>query len=433
MRHLFSLCENKAALPGAAAGELAPEAALDDDGNPIEVTPAPETATGAAGADAALALVRATTAAALSKELLKLGSSKVEKAVDKEYVKILASLSFESWIGNYDVRFHFVSYHCAESALNFCAVNVTRFHIFLLCRLPLSSAWWTQSCCARATTRPPAGCWTSSCWRAGPPSPPTAPGTVTHQYYDTRNQVVVEPSNVVILTHRSIAPSSYVQWLCCKLWGTYCFSFFFVYCKMSRVLSRSPVAFVNLAAGLTDLIEIAARSSVLDMSMDEGASFCADDASQGGLGSLPGSAVKPRRAAPRKSASATKAPASRPASARTSNVRPSARRPSYVEHDSESDEEPVSDVEEEASVDESGSESEPDDEACGTGEENVEEGKGDVSSTMSPTKQFLMTAKGGVRGKTGRTAKAAAGKKIAMQLDSALSAADDSSTKRRVR
>lgn len=50
-----------------------------------------------------LSLARAATAAALSKELLKLGSSKEEKAVDKEYIKLLASLAFETWIAQYDV------------------------------------------------------------------------------------------------------------------------------------------------------------------------------------------------------------------------------------------------------------------------------------------------------------------------------------------
>lgn len=194
---------------------------------------------------------------------------------------------------------------------------------------------------------------------------------------------------------------------------------------------------MNLAAGLTDLIEIAARSSVLDMSMDEGASFCADDASQSGYGSLPGSVVKPKRA-PRKPASATKAApplppaapaARRPTSARTSNVRQSTRRPSYVEHDSESDEEPVSDVEEENS-DESDEEGSDEGDFEPT-EENIEEGKAGVHQTMSPTKQFILTTTGKVSGRPTRAAKGAAGKKIAMQLDAQLSAADDSDKKKK--
>lgn len=85
---------------------------MDEDGNPIDIAPPSETETGtpayaataAPSADAALAQVRATTAAALSKELLKLGSSKVEKSIDKEFVKILSTLSFESWIHHYNVR-----------------------------------------------------------------------------------------------------------------------------------------------------------------------------------------------------------------------------------------------------------------------------------------------------------------------------------------
>lgn len=192
--------------------------------------------------------------------------------------------------------------------------------------------------------------------------------------------------------------------------------------------------FVNLAAGLTDLIEIAARSSVLDMSMDEGASFCADDASQSGLDSLPGSAVKPKRStAPRRPPSAAKAaaPSTRRTSARTSSastttVRTSARRPSYVEHDSESDEEPVSDVEEEPSESEEDSA-----EDFGGVEDNVEEGRQDLrQGTMSPTKQFILTTAGTTRGRATRTTKAAAGKKIAMQLDAELGAVDKGSKRK---
>lgn len=65
--------------------------------------PAAAPAQATAGSDAALATVRATTAAALSKELLKLGNSKLEKAIDKEYVKIFATLALETWIDNFDV------------------------------------------------------------------------------------------------------------------------------------------------------------------------------------------------------------------------------------------------------------------------------------------------------------------------------------------
>lgn len=100
MKHLFSLCENKVSTPATAAA--APLADLDENGE--EVAPAAP-AQSHAGSDAVLAMVRATTAAALSKELLKLGSSKLEKAIDKEYVKIFTTLALETWIDNYDVSF----------------------------------------------------------------------------------------------------------------------------------------------------------------------------------------------------------------------------------------------------------------------------------------------------------------------------------------
>lgn len=100
MKHLFSLCENKTSQEaGAPVATTTDEAAEGAEGEPV----APVHSS-SADADATLAMVRATTAAALSKELLKLGNSKLEKAVDKEYVKIFATLSLETWIDNYDVR-----------------------------------------------------------------------------------------------------------------------------------------------------------------------------------------------------------------------------------------------------------------------------------------------------------------------------------------
>ena len=61
----------------------------------------------AAAAEAMLRQVRATTMAALCRELLKLGAysaqSKEEKAVDKEFVKILSTLEVETWAAHYDV------------------------------------------------------------------------------------------------------------------------------------------------------------------------------------------------------------------------------------------------------------------------------------------------------------------------------------------
>jgi hypothetical protein len=118
LKHLFSLCENKASLPTAAPSDM-PDAEQDDEAAEKaagEETPSVATS-GAAGGEAMLNLVRATTAAALSKELLKLGNSKVEKAIDKEFVKLLSTLSFECWITQYDVgAFHslhsFLSARC---------------------------------------------------------------------------------------------------------------------------------------------------------------------------------------------------------------------------------------------------------------------------------------------------------------------------------
>jgi hypothetical protein len=97
LKHLLALCGSKTehtAFTEPTAEPVEPEDGVAD---PVEVT---------AGADKAptlLSLARASTAAALSRELLKLGSSKVEKAIDKEYIKLLSSLALESWIAQYDV------------------------------------------------------------------------------------------------------------------------------------------------------------------------------------------------------------------------------------------------------------------------------------------------------------------------------------------
>jgi hypothetical protein len=152
----------------------------------------------------------------------------------------------------------------------------------------------------------------------------------------------------------------------------------------------STVPFAHLAPGLADLVELAARSSVLDMSVDEGASFCADDESQGGLGSLPSSAVKPKRAArtPLSSMKAVpKAVLSTPS--RAASGRASRARLSYAEKDSDSDdvvEEEDADEGEDLSDSQSGSSSE--------GDEADEEEANPRSQVMSPTKHFVGKARG---------------------------------------
>jgi hypothetical protein len=180
------------------------------------------------------------------------------------------------------------------------------------------------------------------------------------------------------------------------------------------------VPFADLAPGLTDLIELAARSSVLDQSMDEGASFFADEGSVNGMSSLPGSAVKPRHA-PRNPLSAvkapapTKAPAARPT--RVSSARKPRARPSYAERDSESEEE--EDLEEEDADADSAADQQSDSDGDAASEEESSGNVADINQAMSPTKNFILTSKGkagGGRASSARASKAAAGKKIAVQL-----------------
>lgn len=165
---------------------------------------------------------------------------------------------------------------------------------------------------------------------------------------------------------------------------------------------------MHLAPGLTDLIELAARSSVLDQSVDEGASFCADDAS------LPGSAMKraPRsatKARPPSVASATTITAtSKTRAPRARSAR--ARRPSYAEDDLESDLEEESESESSAAS----SESENDDhsETEGLIGEDVR------NTAMSPTKQFVLSSTGKTKKVTpSKKKKSAAVKKISFQDD----------------
>ena len=170
---------------------------------------------------------------------------------------------------------------------------------------------------------------------------------------------------------------------------------------------RSATEFVHLAPGLTDLIELAARSSVLDQSVDEGASFCADDASQ------PGSAMKraPRSATKARppsipSASITAA-ANKVRAPRARSTR--ARRPSYAEEDEDME----SDVEQESESESSVASSESDNDI---GEVDTAE---DVrNATMSPTKHFVRLSTGKTKKTTpSKKKKSTAVKKISFQDD----------------
>lgn len=55
-------------------------------------------------------LVLASTAAALIKEILKLGgsnsSNKLDRILDKEYIKLLSTLSFQQWLPYFDVSYN---------------------------------------------------------------------------------------------------------------------------------------------------------------------------------------------------------------------------------------------------------------------------------------------------------------------------------------
>jgi hypothetical protein len=112
LKHLFSLCENKLDLTTSAA-DAAQVGDADADG---DASNSAATATAAvAAAERAYSLAQATAAAALLRELLKLGGSKLEKGVRKEYVKVLASLQMDSWIHLFDVSIPEFPCSCSRS------------------------------------------------------------------------------------------------------------------------------------------------------------------------------------------------------------------------------------------------------------------------------------------------------------------------------
>lgn len=162
--------------------------------------------------------------------------------------------------------------------------------------------------------------------------------------------------------------------------------------------SRSAVAFADLVPGLADLIELTARSSTLDMSMDEGASFYVDDASVGGgTQSMPGSAVKPKRVARTplsalKSAPRTAPATTAPRASSRQSVRSTRARMSYAEQASASED---SSEEDEDAEDPSASESEAASEGEASDAEVQTPAAEEVrNAAMSPTKKFIGRARG---------------------------------------
>jgi len=114
IKHLFSLCERKvtttsSATPSGPGGHNIIN--NGDAGTSIEsseVTSSAAVEVVVAGTEhenlTMLSLCQATTAAAISRELLKLGGhSKVEKSIGKEFIKLLSTLSFETWVDNFNV------------------------------------------------------------------------------------------------------------------------------------------------------------------------------------------------------------------------------------------------------------------------------------------------------------------------------------------
>jgi hypothetical protein len=174
------------------------------------------------------------------------------------------------------------------------------------------------------------------------------------------------------------------------------------------------VPFVHLATGLTDLIELAARSSVLDMSMDGdgNSTVCGSENGDGLFGSRPCSAVKaPRRGARSSAASVTSSggagkarrPSRAAATAAASRLSAASASASAAD-DEEEEEEELSGV---LSGDEEDDEEDDDEEEEDSGVSLVD------NTTMTPTKQFILTVRSPVADKV--KAKRVA-KKISFQV-----------------
>jgi hypothetical protein len=121
LKHLFSLCERKVTVNTVATTttttSTGTEGVNNYNGDVNSVAPSSDLpSSDVSSSDAAevvastkqsklsmLSLCQATAAAAISRELLKLGQSKVEKSIGKEFIKLLSTLSFETWVGSFDV------------------------------------------------------------------------------------------------------------------------------------------------------------------------------------------------------------------------------------------------------------------------------------------------------------------------------------------
>ena len=109
LKHLFSLCERKVisaatatttTTTGTGGGNI-------NNGDINSTVPSSDAAEVVASTEQSkltmLSLCQATAAAAISRELLKLGQSKVEKSICKEFIKLLSTLSFETWVSSFEV------------------------------------------------------------------------------------------------------------------------------------------------------------------------------------------------------------------------------------------------------------------------------------------------------------------------------------------
>jgi hypothetical protein len=172
--------------------------------------------------------------------------------------------------------------------------------------------------------------------------------------------------------------------------------------------TEAQTDFASLAAGLADLVELSARTGVLDQSMASVASDMDDmddiDMGMGGMGmnSAPGSAVKPLQ--PRASAGTP---------SRASARRTSARPASYKESEGESESEKS---ESDDSEEEGAEEEEEEEEVEGEEEGEEEQTEGDAAAAAmdavsSPTKHFVLKTgrSSGSKGSKGK------GKKITFQ------------------
>jgi hypothetical protein len=166
------------------------------------------------------------------------------------------------------------------------------------------------------------------------------------------------------------------------------------------------VPFVHLATGLTDLIELAARSSVLDMSMDGdgNSTVCGSENGDGLFGSRPCSAVKaPRRGARSSAASVTSSDGGAGKARRPSRAAATAAASRLSAASASA---PAADDEEEELSGVLSGDEEDDEEEDGEEEEEEDRGVSLVdNTTMTPTKQFILTVRSPVADKSKRVAK----------------------------